>query len=281
MKNLKYLFTIIITFCIILTSCDVIEGPFTEEIIVEECVGKCKKILLEDYTGSDCGNCPRAAEKAAELKEIFGDQLIPVAVHAGFFADSDIFPFIADFTTDAGDEWDSHFGNSDAGNPNGMVNRTGYPESDHILQYSQWAQKIDELLQAEPEAYIEIEANYNASTHSVSINTETEILQSISAPLSLNLILTESGIIAYQTDYDADPQGIPDYEHNHVMRKSLTGTWGTDLGQADYTGGDLINNTFSVSLNETWIAENMSIVAFISNTNTYEVIQTEEIHITE
>ena len=49
MKNLKYLFAFIGAFAITLTSCDVIEGPFTEEIVVGECVEKCKKILLEDY----------------------------------------------------------------------------------------------------------------------------------------------------------------------------------------------------------------------------------------
>ena len=34
-------------------------------------------------SGHKCGNCPRA-EKAEELKEIYGDQLIPIAIHAGF-----------------------------------------------------------------------------------------------------------------------------------------------------------------------------------------------------
>ena len=57
---------------------------------------ECKKILLEDYTGHKCGNCPRAAEKAEELKEIYGDQLIPIAIHAGFFASD----FGGNFTTD-------------------------------------------------------------------------------------------------------------------------------------------------------------------------------------
>ena len=281
MRNLKYLFAFIGAFAMPLTSCDVIEGPFTEEVVVGECAEKCRKILLEDYTGHRCGNCPRAAEKSAELKEIYGEQLVPLAVHAGFFAEPSGSYFTNDFRTVAGEEWDTQFGNSAAGNPNGMVNRAGYPESDHILQYSQWAQKVEELLQTEPDAYIELEANYNASTHSVSISSETEILQSISAPLSLNVVLTESGIIAYQKDYDADPEKIPDYEHNHMIRKSLTGAWGTDLGQTNYTDGDLINKSFSANLEEAWIAENMSIVAFISNTNTYEIIQAEEIHITE
>ena len=81
MNNLKYFFAFIFTFSNIFQSCDVIEGPFTEEVILEECAEKCKKILLEDYTGHKCGNCPRAAEKAEELKEIYGDQLKKVASH--------------------------------------------------------------------------------------------------------------------------------------------------------------------------------------------------------
>jgi thiol-disulfide isomerase/thioredoxin len=281
MKSINYLFSLLTVLTISFTSCDVIEGPFTEDIVVNGCEGKCRKIFLEDYTGHKCGNCPRAAEKAAELKDIYGDQLVVVAVHAGFFAWPSGTHFTTDFTTDAGDEWDTQFGNSTAGNPNGMVNRTGYTEASHILQHSQWAQKIDELLQVEPEVYIELAASYNSSNHSISISSKTEILQSISAPLNINILISESGIIAYQTDYAAEPQEIEDYEHNHVMRKSLTGSWGVDLGQNTYKAGDLIETSYNIDLDENWIAENISIVAFISNTNTYEVIQAEEIHLIE
>ena len=281
MNHLKYLATFLFSCCISFQSCDVIEEPFTEEIVVGGCAEKCKKILLEDYTGHKCGNCPRAAEKAEELKSIYGDQLVSIAVHAGFFASTFSGNFSTDYTSDAGNEWDSFFGNSAAGNPNGMINRTGYSSSDHILQYSQWAEKIEEQLQTEAQVYIEIEANYNASSNSLTIQTRTELLQNISAPLSLNVVIAESHIIGYQTDYDADPQEISDYEHNHVMRKSLTGSWGEDLGQLNYSDGDIINHSFNINLEEGWIPEHLSVIAFISKSNTYEVIQAEEIYITQ
>ena len=86
MNHFKYLATFLFSCCISFQSCDVIEEPFTEEIVVGGCAEKCKKILLEDYTGHKCGNCPRAAEKAEELKAIYDDQLVSIAVHAGFFA---------------------------------------------------------------------------------------------------------------------------------------------------------------------------------------------------
>ena len=65
------------------------------------------------------------------------------------------------------------------------------------------------------------------------------------------------------------------------MRKSLTGSWGVDLGQSDYNNGDVISNTFNLTLDENWVVENMSVVAFVSNTNSYQVIQAEETYIME
>jgi hypothetical protein len=276
MRTLKHLLTLGSVFCIAFSSCDVIEGPFIAERVVSECSNKCRKILLEDYTGHLCGNCPRASEKITELKSIYGDQLVIIAVHSGFFAEPSGTYFTNDFRTKTGNEWDEHFGNSAAGNPNGMVNRAGYSESSHILQYTQWAQKMEELLQSEPKAAIELETNYNANTYDLTVTTEIEILQTTSNPLSINLVLTESNVVGYQKDYDANPEKIPNYQHNHIMRKSLTGSWGKDLGKETYQNRSLISNTFHITLDEKWLPENMSIVAFITKTNTLEVIQAQE-----
>jgi thiol-disulfide isomerase/thioredoxin len=67
-------------------SCDVIEEPFLieQEVVSDSCEAfifptqenYVKKVLLEDYTGHTCGNCPRAAEKADELKETYQNQLL-------------------------------------------------------------------------------------------------------------------------------------------------------------------------------------------------------------
>jgi len=292
MSNLKYLFAFIGAFSITLTSCDVMEEPFMnlQQEVSDSCEAfifthrtnnPTRKVLLEDYTGHRCGNCPVAAEKAAELKEIYGDQLVTLAVHAGFFAEPSGSYFTNDFRTDTGEEWDTYFGISAAGNPNGMVNRSGYPGLDHILPDSQWAQMVEEQIQLPTTIGLQLMASYNETANLICVDVQTEILQSVSAPLRLNLILTESGIIAYQKNYDADPVKIPDYEHNHMMRKSLTGAWGQSLGQENYAIGDYLVNRYSTEIDETWNVNKMSVIAFVSNADTYEVLQAEEIHITE
>ena len=125
--------------CIYFYSCDIIEEPFitVQDEVSDSCesfsffngsqtIARSEKSYLEDYTGHTCGNCPRAAEKAYELQEIYGDQLVIISVHAGFFSNTNT-SYPSDFTSNTGDTWDNLFGNSNAGNPNGMVNRMNYP----------------------------------------------------------------------------------------------------------------------------------------------------------
>ena len=74
MKNIfKYIPILLFAFLI---SCDEVKNPLKPNN------GKCgdetlpvpiRKILVEDYTGHTCGNCPRAAEKIAYLQKNYCD----------------------------------------------------------------------------------------------------------------------------------------------------------------------------------------------------------------
>src|SRR5690606_27366869 len=90
-----------------------------------------RKALLEDYTGHTCGNCPAAAESAHQLAEQYGDKLVLMAVHAGFFSRLKNPDYLTSYTTSVGNDWDGSkgFGVSAVGNPNGMVNRKAYDGS--------------------------------------------------------------------------------------------------------------------------------------------------------
>lgn len=270
-------------------SCDVIEEPFMveQEVVSDSCEAflfspiesYTKKVLLEDYTGQTCGNCPRAGEKAYELQEQFGEQLVIIAVHAGWFANtSNDYP--NDFTTETGDEWDTHFGNSSLGNPNGMVDRIDFPDNSHIFQYSQWEEKVTNQLQNLPSVGIQIHTSYKENTGLICVDTQTEILNDLENKLHLTVVLIESGIISKQTDYSILPdQYVDDYEQNHVLRKGLTNAWGEDLGLENYSTSDFYTHRYSIEKQEDWEISNMSVIAFISNPETFEVLQVEELHI--
>ena len=45
-----------------------------------------RNVLIEDFTGQRCVNCPAATKKIEELHSQYGDRIIPVAIHSGPFA---------------------------------------------------------------------------------------------------------------------------------------------------------------------------------------------------
>ena len=69
-----------------------------------EPVGGQKAVLIKDFTGVRCVNCPAAAETAHELQHLLGeDRIFILSVHAGFLAQPiGNFP---DFLTEEGTIW--------------------------------------------------------------------------------------------------------------------------------------------------------------------------------
>ena len=73
----KYLYILIV---LVLASCEVI--PESEQLIPVQIpdTSAHRHVLLE-FTGFRCVNCPAAAETAANLKHLYGDKLIVIALH--------------------------------------------------------------------------------------------------------------------------------------------------------------------------------------------------------
>jgi thiol-disulfide isomerase/thioredoxin len=89
-KNISILAAVLIAASMF--SCDKIEPPYRQGgVVTAE-----RKVLLEDYTGSRCVNCPSAARIAHDLKQVYGENLIVLGIHTGFFA----FPFPPQFPLD-------------------------------------------------------------------------------------------------------------------------------------------------------------------------------------
>ena len=75
---------------------------------------------------------------------------------------------------------------------------------------------------------------------------------------ALTVYLTEDNIVAPQNNGGTM---VNDYVHNHVLRDVLTETLGSPLVITD---GDKYSMTYSTTLDESWNADNMNVVAFIS-----------------
>lgn len=261
--------------------CDKVEPPYTNtNIDTSGVTPQSRKVLLEDYTGHKCGNCPRATRSAYDLKAIYGDRLIILAIHAGFFASTNIPPFTYDFKCAEGIQLDTDFGVSAAGNPNGMVNRL-QPNGSYIIDYLDWGSQVASILgpNTTSPVTIEIENVYNSTTREVETTVNTEWTSTLSGNYTLTVYLAEDSIINWQKDYDVTPNDVQNYVHREVLRGSMNGTYGVALASSNQ--GDTATNTYTKTLNSGWNETHMTVIAFVSDASTKEIIQVEQAEILE
>lgn len=255
-------------------ACDKIDAPYKETPLNgTDTTTYVQKVLIEDYTGHRCGNCPRAHQKLREIINLYGDKVIGIALHSGFFADPLPPDYPNDFRTTEAEELVTALGVTQW--PIGTVNRTAY-NSNVLLSYDAWTEAVAERLNQAPQAYISIQSTYSSTANKVDASVTVKLLQNIAVPVKLCVYLTEDSIISAQTDYDHNPTLIPDYVHRHVFRKSFNGTWGTEVPVSSKQIGDTLLRNLSLNWNSAWIKKNCHVVAFIYDVNTNAIIQVNE-----
>lgn len=207
-----------------------------------------RAVLIEDFTGQRCINCPNAAEKIEQLKAEYGASVIAVGIHSGPLA---VFTKgrILGLRTEEGDTYYDHWNIQEE--PTGYINRTGA-----ISTIDKWDALVREAIQKPTPVTLEAHVIFNETTREAYIQVTASSNTSLDA--KLQLWLTESGITAQQAMPDGSNN--PDYVHNHVFRTSLNGTWGTDL---HLTEGDNVIQECSYQVPEEWNTNQLSVVAFI------------------
>ena len=286
----KYLYLIILLFLV--TSCDVEEGPFITDY--NSYINPDKKVLIEDFTGHLCPNCPDAAREMEAIHEIYGDQIIGMAIHvtkafARPYPLSQFPKFQYDFRTQWGDQWDNIYGISDLGLPRGMVNRSLYPDA-HQMSKDEWAEAVALELKKDIDFKIYITSTEN------NISITTEVINDRNNKYNIVVCLTESNIVNWQKDGTSD---VSDYVHNHVLKTVLADellsnntslfTGEMIVKNYNYNIEDLEEININYSLNNTselgngeagnWNIENLSVIAYIYNNITHEIVQVEEAHL--
>ena len=282
----------------IISSCEVIEGPYMTGNgggVDTNSNQYVKNILIEDFTGHLCQNCPDAARELEAIHDLYGSQIIGLALHVGStFARP--YPlsqpkFTYDFRTKWGEELDGFFNISDAGLPKGMINRIDYP-NDHRKNKGQWLASVQQELDKEVVFGLNINSSFDGNNSIIDISTDA--LKDISGDYKLVVCLTENEITNWQKDGVIEDEN---YIHNHVLRSLITSAWGDDVSlSTNISNGENYTHNYSVNLadlenfnidysNNTlfqgngesggWNQNNISILAYIYDNSNYEILQVE------
>lgn len=275
----------------LLISCDKVDNPIPKKDIVDsggivwddslyaESTATLRKIVLEEFTGHQCSQCPSGSLKIEQLVTTYGSQLIPVSLHAGSFAEPTApgtGKFESDHRTDIGEAFNDFSLFTPLFYPAGMVNRIVY-NGNRTNGKDDWETIIQQIQNDVPKVKIKMYSLYDDSTRTIKESVETEWLSTEPNNYKLQVYVLENHIIDWQKDGSNE---IQDYDHKHMMRKALNSDFGTDIPTSN--SGDIFKNEdLTFILPDTWDAENCSIVALVYDATTYEILQAEEVHLTE
>jgi hypothetical protein len=215
-----------------------------------------RTVLLEDFTGQKCVNCPKGTKVIEQLQEAYGDYFIAVGIHGGQLGFSGNNAAIG-LATPIGDEYYNHW--QLEYQPVGLIDRHG------AVNYTDWIAKVREELARESSVRMELEASLLA-TGEISISVGMEALGTAYSG-NLQVWVLEDGITATQTRHepiDNDNVTINDknYVHNHVLRTAVNGTWGEAINLA---AGEQKTQQLTQAVSNDWHTQNLSIVAFVYN----------------
>jgi thiol-disulfide isomerase/thioredoxin len=210
-----------------------------------------QNVLIEDYTGTWCGYCPRISH-AIDLVNQQTSEAVVVAIHRG---SSDPYNFPAGVLEDLINL---------LGYPTAMLNRTtewNNPEPNNVNQVINLTSGL---------ADVGLAIGSSLDGFGMNINVKVKFGGQFShSSAKLVLYVLEDGLLFDQsnnTSYYGGSTVISNFEHNHVLRASLSNLMGDQIPATEYSEDNVyqVNYTSAIPSNIS-VNENMTLVAFVTN----------------
>ncbi len=255
-----------------------------------------KRLVLEEYTGMTCQNCPLGILAIEKIKSIYGKQFIPISIHTypgdnlgtGMAGYSDYFAF--------------------TGAPSGIINRKGaisYPMVSIGQDYSfnapegeapLWLDIVTEEMNEPTEADITATATLSADAKTISVPCSVRYaLDAENVNANLFMVVLEDNVLGYQqnnlmslTDPDLGEWGqggeyaksaVYPFYHNDVARgwvgRTISGTPG--LLPSTVKAGENYEVTLTAEVPASVSdVNNLKVVVMLLNANNETVINAAE-----
>lgn len=310
MKKILIFTAIIGTFLTL--SCDKVELPNVGTVVLNSgcdtvfsftaATDNHRNVLIEDFTGHLCGNCPAAAYELEQLHDTHGDSMIVISIHANTSfneVQSGSGKYETDWRTEEGEQIFNEF-SIPSSLPRLMINREESTPPFFFFNTNQLATEVPARIGEAADFAIKCEGNMLAD-RTICGKVEVEVLNTVSGTYGVVNCLVEDSITDYQTVYvgqHPDYTGASDdtysnYLHRHVLR-DIFGHYGANEGGPALSGsiwgnpitgstnaGDL--KQFAISstpMPAEWDETHMYIVSYVFDDATKEVLQVIQTKIT-
>lgn len=223
-----------------------------------------RKVLIEQFTGSSCPNCPAGEQTLRNSIASITDQVTWITHHVGYYED--------DYTVAGSKEYTWFYGTSGTYAPACMLDRTnptafGFKSEYPVFHPGNTTANMFKKYLNVP-AFVSVNVACQLATDStLTVTVSGQYLQEL-ANTRMNVFLIQNHIIGFQSN------GGANYDHDHTVRARFTAAWG-DAVETDASGNYTMTYTYKIpasirgtkSIDVDTDLDNMQVVAFITKYN--------------
>jgi hypothetical protein len=239
-------------------------------------------VLLEEFTGSSCSNCPPAHIIIESQKAIYGSKLNVISIHPRNIPQGQpVAGNTYDFRTQAGTDITEQVYGTIIGMPEAGIDRTLY-SSNLQLTDDAWPSAIAARTSLTGGINLHVTSHYNAAAGNDTIAVTIAYTQAISTTQHLNIAIVEDSL--YDAQEDGPTKVDQNYLYTDVFRALVT---------ADPSGDKILPNNaskeigrvvklyylYKVDTKVLYNPKNCRVIVFVTdgasgNTNVLQSVQT-------
>lgn len=258
------------------------EPPYKDEVSTVSAPSPADRIVLvEEFTGQSCSNCPAAHTQLEAIAAAHPNRLNIIALYQNDQSSVNVPPHGAkyDFRTNTSIDIAKYVTGSMVGQlPNAFIDRTQLASS-YIIGTSAWSSAVDAQLAKKDSVNLEVSSTYDAPSNTAKIVVTVTYTHNVSTKQDLHVALLESNMVDKQeTSFGAI---IDDYDFKDVLREMVSsapaGDAILDLVPTKAAGTQLIR-TYTYKLQThtpEMVPANCSIVAYVTSRVDKHVLQSD------
>ncbi|MFZ1703266.1 MAG: Omp28-related outer membrane protein [Saprospiraceae bacterium] len=233
-----------------------------------------KIVLIEELTGAKCPNCPKGTKVVENILHKYPKNVIAVGIHGSFLAEP-VRSGDPDLRNEDAKNLENWF-KPWFGKPSASVNRIVENIEYYVNDVPDlWESLVEDELEKPLQLNLFMDVKFDQNSRKIDIEVAVNPLDDLTGDYNISIYVLESHIITAQAN---GSEIIEEYEHNHVLRKTVTNFSGDFFGN-NLSKNQILKKNYSYILpaeeGKLNIAENSSIVAFIhkSGSSVRDVIQ--------
>ncbi len=227
-------------------------------------------IIIFEFTGQMCRNCPEGAATVHNIMERNPGAVFAINVHpenttytrplGGLVLTSPASTFLYEYY-------------HPQAFPAACIDG-GEPINNTFL----WGKLADEALHVDAPATLELTTEYDADKRELTVHYDIDFNLYTTYETLVQLYIVEDGIVGMQQSNDNGL--IRDYVHNHVLRTTMYDDWGYTLGSL-FAVEEKLDGEVKIKLDEGWVAENCSVIGALRRGADKMVVQAAEAKVIE